>query len=72
MAGRSFLISRQGITKHLQAMAEAGVVRDAKVGRERPWQLEPGQSGEARRTLEAIGNQWEVALGKLKAFAEFR
>jgi hypothetical protein len=47
-------------------------VRDAKVGRERTWQLEPGQSGEARRTLEAIGNQWEVALGKLKAFAEFR
>ena len=64
------LMSRQGVTKHLQILAEAGVVRDVKVGRERLWQLEPGQIEEARRTLEIIGRQWEVALGKLKLFAE--
>ncbi len=63
-------ISRQGVTKHLQVLADAGVVRDLKVGRERLWQLEPGQIEEARRTLEVIGRQWEVALGRLKAFAE--
>ncbi len=63
-------ISRQGVTKHLQLLADAGVVRDVKRGRERLWQLEPGQIEEAKRTLELIGSQWEVALGKLKSFAE--
>lgn len=63
-------ISRQGVTKHLQVLAQAGVVRDLKQGRERLWQLDPAQLEEARRTLEAIGQQWDVALGKLKAFVE--
>lgn len=65
-------ISRQGVTKHLQVLADAGVVRDLKLGRERLWQLEPGQIEEAKRTLEVIGRQWEVALGSLKTFAELR
>ena len=63
-------ISRQGVTKHLQVLADAGVVRHMKQGRERLWQLEPGQIEEAKRTLELIGQQWEVALGKLKTFVE--
>jgi DNA-binding transcriptional ArsR family regulator len=63
-------ISRQGVTKHLQVLADAGVVRDVKLGRERLWQLEPGQIAEAKRTLEVIGREWDVALGKLKAFVE--
>lgn len=63
-------ISRQGVTKHLRVLADAGVVRDVKQGRERLWQLEPGQIEEARRTLEIIGKEWEVALAKLKSFVE--
>jgi DNA-binding transcriptional ArsR family regulator len=63
-------ISRQGVTKHLQVLADAGVVRDVKLGRERLWQLEPAQIAEARRTLELIGKEWEIALGRLKTFAE--
>lgn len=63
-------ISRQGVTKHLQVLAEAGVVRDVKRGRERLWQLDPGQIEAARHSLEVIGRQWEAALGRLKAFAE--
>lgn len=63
-------ISRQGVTKHLHVLAEAGVVRDVKVGRERLWQLEPARIEEAKRTLEIIGRQWETALGNLKRFAE--
>ena len=65
-------ISRQGVTKHLQVLAEAGVVRDVKMGRERLWQLEPHQISEAKRALEAIGQQWELALGRLKTFVESR
>jgi DNA-binding transcriptional ArsR family regulator len=63
-------ISRQGVTKHLHVLAQAGVVRDVKLGRERLWQLEPAQIDEAKRALDAIGRQWEQALGRLKAFAE--
>ena len=63
-------ITRQAVTKHLQVMAAAGVVRDTRSGRERLWQLDPARIEEAKRTLEVIGRQWEVALGKLKAFAE--
>jgi hypothetical protein len=40
------------------------------MGRERLWQLDPAQIAEAKRSLEMIGNQWDVALGKLKAFTE--
>lgn len=63
-------ISRQGVTKHLQVLAHAGVVLDIKQGRERLWQLEPKQIDAARQTLEMIGKEWEDALGRLKAFAE--
>ena len=59
-------MTRQGVTKHLQVLAEAGVVRDTKIGRERLWQLDPRQIQEARRTLEEIGRQWDIALGKLE------
>lgn len=63
-------ISRQGVTKHLQVLADAGVVRDVKLGRERLWQLEPAQIEEAKRTLDVIGSAWEAALGRLKTFVE--
>ncbi|MEC5398089.1 ArsR/SmtB family transcription factor [Uliginosibacterium sp. H1] len=63
-------ISRQAVTKHLQVLSDAGVVRDVKMGRERLWQLEPAQIEEARRMLEAIGREWDVALNKLKMFVE--
>ncbi|MFC5479615.1 ArsR/SmtB family transcription factor [Massilia suwonensis] len=63
-------LSRQAVTKHLQVLADAGLVRDVKVGRERRWQLAPERIDEARRSLDAIGRQWEAALGRLKRFVE--
>src|SRR5438067_6430745 len=53
-------LTRQAVTKHLQVLAAAGVVRDVKVGRERLWQLDPVQIEEAKRTLEVIGREWET------------
>ncbi|MDB6174383.1 MAG: ArsR family transcriptional regulator [Chthoniobacteraceae bacterium] len=63
-------MSRQGITKHLRVLADAGLVRDIKVGREHLWEFEPAQLEEARRSLELIGQQWDHALNKLKMFVE--
>src|SRR5712671_1031350 len=34
-------VTRQAITKHLKALAAAGLARDSRSGRERIWQLEP-------------------------------
>ena len=63
-------VSRQAVTRHLQMLADAGLVRDLKMGRERLWQFEPAAMEEARRSLEIIGRQWEQALGRLKASLE--
>ena len=63
-------ITRQAVTKHLLVLADAGLVRDVKVGRERLWEFEPLQLEEARRSLEAIAQQWDHALMKLKVAVE--
>ena len=63
-------ITRQAVTKHLHVLADAGLVHDVKVGRERRWEFEPAHLDEARRSLEGIARQWDVALGRLKATLE--
>lgn len=63
-------VSRQAVTKHLQMLADAGLVKDLKMGRERLWQFEPAAMEEARLSLETIGRQWDNALGHLKASIE--
>ncbi|MGE7955461.1 ArsR/SmtB family transcription factor [Pseudomonas sp. NPDC089530] len=63
-------ISRQAVTKHLRVLAQAGLVRDAKLGRERLWAFEPARLVEARHSLEVISQQWDHALGQLQAFVE--
>src|SRR5262245_24726467 len=63
-------ITRQAVTKHLQVLADAGLVRDFKVGRERLWEVAPGRLEEARRSLDEIARQWDYALNKLKMAVE--
>lgn len=63
-------VTRQAISKHLHALAGAGLVRATRRGRERIWALEPGRLEEARVCLDRISAQWDAALGRLKAFVE--
>ena len=65
-------LSRQAITKHLQALADAGIVRAAgHVGqRQRVWQLAPRRLDEARQHLERLSREWDEALGRLRALVE--
>jgi DNA-binding transcriptional ArsR family regulator len=63
-------VTRQAVTKHLQVLADAGLVRDIKLGRERFWEFDPLQLEEARHSLETISQQWDFALGKLKRALE--
>ena len=63
-------ISRQAVTKHLQALDRAGLVRSERQGRERIWRFEPKRIDEVRRYLAQISAQWDDALGRLKAAVE--
>ncbi len=63
-------VTRQAITKHLQALADAGLVRGHRKGRERIWELDPGRLELAHQYLNHVSAQWDAALGRLKAFVE--
>jgi DNA-binding transcriptional ArsR family regulator len=63
-------VTRQAITKHLQVLAGAGLVRSSRRGRERLWELRPRQLAQARESLDALSRQWDEALDRLKAFVE--
>jgi DNA-binding transcriptional ArsR family regulator len=63
-------VSRQAITKHLEVLAQAGLVRGTRRGRERIWQLEPHRLAEAQAHLDQISRQWDDALNRLKTFVE--
>ena len=65
-------VSRQAITKHLQALEEAGVVRGNRAGRERVWELRTARLVEVQHCLERISGQWNRALDRLRALVEER
>lgn len=63
-------ITRQAVTRHLQVLADVGLVRGIKSGRERLWQFEPRQLEAARHSLELIAQHWDHALQRLKLAVE--
>ena len=63
-------VTRQAVTKHLEVLAGAGLVRDEWRGRERLWVFEGARLAEAQRCLEVISSQWDEALARLKDLLE--
>jgi DNA-binding transcriptional ArsR family regulator len=63
-------VTRQAITKHLETLADAGLVHGTRSGRERIWELETRRLERARRCLDEIADHWESAIGRLRAFVE--
>ena len=63
-------VTRQAITKHLHALAGAGLIRSRRLGREQIWQFEPERLAIAHRCLEQISEQWDAAVSRLKAYVE--
>lgn len=61
-------VTRQAITKHLRALADAGLVHDTRKGRERIWELRPKRLEKARDHLDEISRQWDAALSRLATF----
>ena len=63
-------VTRQAITKHLEVLAQAGLVRDDWRGRERVWRLEQKRLADARAFLESVSRRWDDALDRLKRYVE--
>jgi len=63
-------ISRQAISKHLDALAEVGLVHGERHGRERIWRLQPDRLDDARHHLDAIAARWDEGLSRLRAMVE--
>jgi DNA-binding transcriptional ArsR family regulator len=63
-------VTRQAVTKHLTVLAEAGLVRDFRRGRERMWELRTRQLAEARRVLDLVSRRWDEALQRLRVMVE--
>jgi DNA-binding transcriptional ArsR family regulator len=63
-------LSRQAVTKHLRVLANAGVVRSMRVGRESLFALEPQPIEEVRHYLDQVSRQWDDALARLKSHVE--
>ena len=63
-------ISRQAVTKHLNALEAAGLIDSERTGRERIWQLQPKRLAVVQRHLQAISAQWDDALDRLRKFVE--
>lgn len=63
-------VTRQAITRHLYALGDAGLVRHARRGRERVWELDLKRLEKARRWLDQIAAQWDDAADRLKALVE--
>lgn len=63
-------VTRQAITRHLHALGDAGLVRDARRGRERVWELDLKRLEKARHYLDQIAAQWDDAADRLRSFVE--
>jgi DNA-binding transcriptional ArsR family regulator len=63
-------VTRQAVTKHLHALGDAGLVRHARRGRERIWELQPKRLERAQRCLAQIADEWDAAMSRLKALVE--
>jgi DNA-binding transcriptional ArsR family regulator len=63
-------MSRQAVTKHLRVLADAGLVKSARDGRESVWKLELKRLDEGHRLLALISKEWDDTLDRLRAYVE--
>jgi DNA-binding transcriptional ArsR family regulator len=59
-------ITRQAIAKHLNALAEAGLITAAHEGRETRYRLTPEPLTEAMHWMATAGARWDDRLARLE------
>ncbi|MGG1552567.1 ArsR/SmtB family transcription factor [Paenibacillus ferrarius] len=65
-----FPMSRTAVSKHLRILADAGLVKERKVGRETRYRLEATPLMELKRWLNYYERYWDNKLQALKRFVE--
>jgi DNA-binding transcriptional ArsR family regulator len=63
-------LTRQGITKHLAILEQAGLVSAKKDGRELLFTAKPNSLQSASDYIARANRQWDDALTRLKSFLE--
>lgn len=63
-------LTRQGVTKHLRVLEEAGVVIRQRAGRETLFGLDHKALADVEADLAAVARQWDDALARLRTFVE--
>lgn len=59
-------VSRQALAKHLQLLAEAGLVSAERNGRERRYTLTPAPFTDAMDWMADVGAAWDTRLARLQ------
>jgi DNA-binding transcriptional ArsR family regulator len=65
-----FPMSRTAVSKHLRVLAEAGLVKERKVGRETRYKLDPEPLFELKDWLQYFELFWENKLAALRLLVE--
>ena len=63
-------ITRQAVTKHLDTLEGSGLLRAHRQGRERIYEFAPARLQAAKRYLDAVSQQWDDAIDRLRAYVE--
>ena len=63
-------VSRQGVTKHLRVLEEAGLLESARAGRDRRWRLKADELATLAAQLERLSSQWDARVARLRALVE--
>lgn len=61
-------ISRQALTKHLGTLADVGLVKAQRQGREVLYAFDPTPLASLQEYLDAVSAQWDKKLGDLGSF----
>jgi DNA-binding transcriptional ArsR family regulator len=59
-------VTRQAVSKHLNALGSAGLVASERRGRETRYRLTPEALSQALSWMELVGAQWERRLDALR------
>ncbi len=69
---RPLPVSRQAVVKHLQVLADAGLVEAERAGREVRFHVQPEPLHDAVAWIADVGGRWDRRLQRLKAQLERR
>jgi len=63
---RALPITRQAVSKHLDALAEAGLVSAERSGRAVVYRVTPAPFNDAMSWMTDVGSAWDARLAKLR------